>query len=251
MRNILANTNNRRKLRLAYESLLRQSPLVNVKFAVVSGQSGTGKTTAIANLAATTGAIYVTASPNWTPATMLRDILKELGAAPLNRVKDMEDIVVERLSASGQGLFVDEVDYLFSHRSPSSSSINSRGLSMLETLRVVHDRAGTPVILVGMEHLESKLMYREQLDRRISQRIRFGPMSQEDARTVADTCCEIHLDDELVQSLFAETTGSIGRFVLKLAEMEELSKTQGWEAMNANQYQQIQAAKRRKRGGAR
>ncbi|MEP0850624.1 ATP-binding protein [Funiculus sociatus GB1-A4] len=244
----LANTSNRRKLRLAYESLLRQPALVNVKFAVLSGQSGTGKTTAIANLAATTDAYYVSASPNWTPATMLRDIIRELGAAPLHRTKDMEDAVIKILSETRRGLFVDEADYFFSHRSPASPAISTKGLAMLETLRVIHDRAESPIILVGMEHLEAKLAHREQLDRRISQRIRFGPMTEDDARTVADSCCGIHLDEDLLIEIFKQTQGSIGRFVLRLAEIEEVSKTQGWEAMTANQYAQIQ---RGKRGGMR
>jgi len=208
---------------------------------VVCGLSGTGKTTAIAHLVAQTNSTYVCGSPNWTPTSMLADICVALGLAPVRIAKQMEDAVVERLAMGRKALFIDEADFFWS--SDSGTRLSKASLRMLETLRSIHDRAMVPVVLIGMEDLERKLAYRQQLDSRIAQRIRFQPCDVHDAKVLAETCCEITLSDDLVSELYMETVGNIRRLLVVMANLEKEARTQGWESINLAQFRQVSGKK--------
>jgi DNA transposition AAA+ family ATPase len=218
MRNKLALTKNVAALQVAFEALVSRDAGVP-GMGLVHGYTGAGKTTAVTRLVTRTRGVYVRANSGWTPAAMLARIMFELGAEPLHRRAAMLDFIAASMAQQQRPLFVDECDYLL------------KNPAMLDGLRDVHDLSGVPVVLVGMQGIERRLVHKPQLARRISQWVEFLPSDLEDARTLADTVCEVQLDDDLVARIHAEAKGSIGLMAVGLSRVEALAKANGWHAM--------------------
>ena len=235
MKNLLAQTENRRKLSTAYQNLLFQPDLLSVRMALVTGGSGFGKTKGVADLAANEkiAGIYISCSPNESPKSLLEQICIELDIEPAHRIITMQNLVIDRLKRFEQSLFVDEINALFDL---SSRGIPQKALAVLETLRHIHDKAGYPIILVGTDLVRKRLEIHEQLCRRISQRIEFTPMSQKDAQAVVETCCDVSLDEETINDAYLSCQGSIGRFVVLLSEIERYCRIQRLPGMNIDHY---------------
>ena len=220
MRNKLAPTKNVAALQLAYVALATREPGIP-GMGLVHGYTGAGKTTAVTWLVNRTEGVYVRATSSWTPAAMLGKVMQELGADPMHRRSAMLDYIADRLMEKQRPLFVDESDYLL------------RNAAMLDSLRDIHDVSGAPVILIGMAGIDRKLIHRPQLARRISHWVEFLPSDLDDARTLADTVCEIQIDDELLARVHAEAKGSIGLMVVGLSRIEALAKANSWKCVSA------------------
>lgn len=223
MRNKLAFTKGVESLSKTFESIAAREPGVP-GMGLVYGYTGAGKTTAVSWLVGRAGGLYVRATSQWTPSTMLAALMHELGAAPLQRRQAMLAHIVQQLGAKRRPLFVDEADYLL------------RDGDMLEALRDVHDLTGVPVLLIGMEGIERRLVHRPQLARRISHWVEFRPSDLDDARTLVATVCEVELDDELLARLHTEAKGSIGLMTVGLARIEAMAKANGWRRVTAEQW---------------
>jgi len=223
MRNKLAPTKNVAALRLAYEALAGRDHGVP-GMGLVHGFTGAGKTTAICELVTRVQGIYVRATSSWTPTSMLAKVQQELGAAPMQRRADMLDFIAARLTETQRPLFVDEADYLFSN------------VAMLDSLRDVHDLSGAPVVLIGMDGIAKRLIHRRQLAGRISHWVEFLPSDLDDARVLAQTVCEVILDDELLASVHAQAKGSMRLMTVGLARIEALAKANGWRDVSAEQW---------------
>lgn len=218
MRSKLAITKNVAALQVAFEALVSRD--VGIPgMGLVHGYTGAGKTTAITWLVNRTRGVYVRATSGWTPASMLGRIMVELGAEPLHKRASMLDFIAAQLAQQQRPLFVDECDYLLRHA------------AMLDGLRDIHDLSGAPVVMVGMQGIDRRLVHKPQLSRRISHWVEFLPSDLEDARTLADTVCEVQLDDDLVARIHAEAKGSIGLMSVGMSRVEALAKANSWKLM--------------------
>lgn len=232
MKKKLANTNNLMELAKAF-SILADDSTAEPHMGLIHGFTGSGKTTSIAWLLnrlpdlSPTGKIaykgvYVRAMAVWNAGVMLRTILGELGIeAAHSNAKNMA-MLCDRLQ-EGHALFIDEADYLF----------DGRDKRMLETLRDAHDSTGMPIVFIGMDGIERKLGNSKQLDRRVTQRVRFNALDLKDAQQVADTCCEVEIDPELVERLHVWAKGSIAMLVIGLTEIERTAKLQRLEQIDS------------------
>lgn len=224
MRNQMAIVKNVVALQDAYESLRNRDQGVP-GMGLVFGFTGAGKTTAIAWLVNRTNGVYVRANATWTPNAMLGAVMTELGSSPLhNGGAAMVNHIVQQLALSSRPLFVDEADYLFSN------------VKMVETLRDIHDMSGMPVVMVGMEGIERRLVHRLQLARRVSQWVEFQSADLDDTKTLAKTVCEVDIAPDLLEHLHEETKGSVGLMVVGLARIESLAKSNNWKRVDANQW---------------
>ncbi len=223
MRNKLAIVKNVVALQTAYESLAGRD-LGVPGLCLVHGFTGAGKTTAIAWLVNRVRGVYLRACATWTPSAMLGATMKELGAEPLNRSAAMVAHIAQQLATRNRPLFVDEADYLF------------RDLAMLETLRDIHDVSGSPIVLIGMEGIEKRIVHRLQFSRRISQWVEFLPTDAEDARTLADTVCEVEVKDDALHDLHAEAKGSMGLMVVGLSRMESHARANSWKFVDRERW---------------
>lgn len=225
MKHEMAIVKNVVRLRDAYDTLANRDTGIP-GMGLVHGNTGFGKTTAIAYLVNQVNGVYVRAAATWTPNAMLGVIMRELGAQPMhNGGAAMVDYIVQQLALEGRPLFVDEADYLFSYSA-----------KMIETLRDVHDLSGSPVILVGMEGIERRIVHRKQLARRISQWVEFLASDLEDARILADTVCEVQIADDLLEHMHADAKGSVGLMVVGMSRIESLAKTNGWRKVDLEKW---------------
>lgn len=194
---------------------------------LVWGKTGAGKTTAVTWLANKINAIFVRASATWTQRAMLNQILADLEVDPRGGSADCMILIQGAMAESGRPLIVDEADYLFH---PFGT------LKMLECLRDLHDQIGIPVILIGMEGIERKVVHRKQFSRRISHWVEFNPLDLTDARTLVETVCEVNLDDGLLEDLHAGAHGVIGDMMVGLARVEAYGKANHLELITRKNW---------------
>jgi len=218
MRHKMAIVKNILNLRNAYEALAQRGYGVE-GMGLVFGDAGFGKTTALTWLRAQTNAVHVRACATWTPTAMLKAIATELGFEPHYRSIDNVNEIVRQLATTNRGLYVDELDYLVGTEYLAKA---------LDTLRDIHDMSKMPVLLIGMAGIQRKLKSRLQLARRITQWVEFLPADLNDARVLADTVCEVQLDDELLADLHAKAKGNIGLIANGLARIEQFGKANGF-----------------------
>lgn len=199
------------------------------RMVLIHGATGVGKSTALAYFMNQFNAIYVEASPAWSIGSMLRALVTAAGHLPKGRAADMERQLVDEMMGEGRPLFIDELDYLFLPGQQTS-------LRMLEALHSIHDKSRMPVVMVGMDQIDRKLKHREQIARRIDQWVAFTDLDREDARTVADSLSEIAIEDDLLDRLFTETQGRMGRIRLGLAQVERLGKSKKWDRIDLDRW---------------
>jgi len=211
----------------AYE-YLRDANFKLPKVGLVHGFAGAGKSTAISYLSHAQGGCYVRATAAWTPRTMLKAILRNLGRDDINgNNQEQLDEINRLLQIAQKPLFIDEADYLFDRR------------GLLDLLRDIHDVAGVPLLLVGMERISRKVTSRELVASRVSQEVKFTPLTLEDACKVAEGICEVEVAEELVADLHEKAGGSIRRITVGLAQVEawflprgEVATLAPWKAAN-------------------
>ena len=180
---------------------------------LVYGDSGLGKSTAIAWLATRQNGIYVRALATTTPSSLLESICREIGIAARNsNVRTVEDIV-RSLALSNRPLFIDEADYLVERK------------QLVETLRDVHDLASVPVVLIGMKGIERKITTHPQLYNRIAQWVEFAPCSIEDTRMLAKELCEVEVRDDLLKQLHQQSGGIVRLVVIGLNRIEQVARS--------------------------
>ncbi len=193
---------------------------------VVVGESGTAKTTECVNLAKANNHIFLTISANETPHSLMTKLCLESGIAPWYRTTQMEQALIEHLGSARQAIFVDECDLLFRSR---------RKLGMIESLRIIHDLAVVPIVLIGPPELEFFLARYSHLNRRVVERVRFSGLTLGDAKGLVSDLCEVGIEYGVIRQIHAKYP-RIGDFLNHLQSIEDAAKTQCWEAINASQY---------------
>ena len=198
----IARTKNVVKLEGAFD-LVRERTDEEDALCLVYGQPGLGKTIATCALFVRERGILLRAQPGWTQKALLRDLLNELGSDIRGTNADCLREVQRQISENQRPIFVDEADFLF---------YDSRSL---ESLRAIHDQAGTPIVLVGMSTLpnspgiDRRIKRYPQLSSRITQWVEFLPADFEDTQELARACCEVPVADDLIEKLWTQSKGNI------------------------------------------
>jgi len=188
------------------------------------GLPGEGKSTTVAFACNSLDGIFLRANACWTATSMLGAMMVELGMAPMGRRAPMVDAVVKKLMEQPRPIFIDEADYLFSRP------------DMLDVLRDIYDITGSSVILIGMEEFARKIQARGKFARRITQWVEFAGIDLADARTVADTVCEVEVADDLVEHIHTAARANIGRMVTALARIERFGKTNALKTVTRSEW---------------
>jgi len=140
---------------------------------VVHGAAGIGKTWALRHVAGKFNALFCTALPFWTPHAMLTALARALDEAPLARTTALFAQLTQALSAAPRPIIIDEAD-----------RIADRPV-LLETLRILHDLTGAPLVFAGMDEMRRAIARRPQIRCRILHAIEFQPLTLDDARKIA------------------------------------------------------------------
>ena len=223
----LVRTKNMMLLHGAMEELIQRMGTSIPCMGLLVGRTGAGKTTAIATVVAKFNPVTIRAYAAGSLSSLLDSICTEL-KVDARRVSDKQMVICKALMDSRRALIVDEADYLTGI--PRS----------LDVLRDIHDTAKVPVILVGMSGLEGRLVHMRQLTRRISVNVTFEPCDLEDARLVADTLCEVTVEEDLLVHLHTVSRGCIGLLVVALARVEAHAKEQRHSSIDLKGWGQRQ-----------
>jgi DNA transposition AAA+ family ATPase len=197
------------------------------RIALVYGQAGYGKTTGVSWLSIRQNGVFLTASPVWTPNSMLSSIAREVGREVGRDNQKLMDEIVQALNITRRPLFLDDIDHIFECNQPRK---------LFETLRYLHDSANIPLFLVGMDRIGHKISRWEQLSSRVAQEVRFQPLNLEDAEKIAVKCCEVSLAGDLVAELHNKSGGSCRRMIVGLARIEAYAKGQGLKEISLPQW---------------
>ena len=83
-----------------------------------------------------------------------------------------------------------------------------------------------------MEEMARKVQTNGRFARRITQWVEFRGISLKDARTLADTVCEVAVEDDLLTRLHEASKANIGRMTTGLSRIERLAKFNKIESMS-------------------
>ena len=140
------------------------SRTLGLEMAAVVARAGRGKTTAIRRIATTMEEVVYVSYTGWlSHAGMLREISFAVAGAKPRSTQACFELLERMLNESRRIIAVDEADRM--------------SLRHLNVLRDLHDRCGTPIVLIGEEPLKGKLAQERRLISRISHELIFQPVA--------------------------------------------------------------------------
>lgn len=198
-----ATTNMTLALETMYEAI--NAPEGVDKMLIFYGQSGLGKSIAVANVANAVDAVYVSFNRLWTHKWLLAKIGHELGLVHMRGTTvAMLDAVIERINERRCPLIFDETDYMIERGTP-------------EILRDIYVETGVPLMMVGEEAFPDRVKRWERFDNRILRKTRALPLTTGDGRLLRDIyCTRVRIEDDLADHLTAMCKGVARHIVTAL-----------------------------------
>jgi len=224
MRRIFARTSNVDKFIAAMDRLHQRSYGIP-GMALVYGNPGLGRTHTVLWWYSQNNGIYVPAKRYMSPRWLLQEIVSELGASPSPRVADLFLQCKDLLMENPKTIIIDEIDYLIHD-------------AKVEVLRDIHDTTGTPIVMVGMEMADKKLMRFKHLFDRISEIVKFSDLTEQDIKMIIDQICEVKLSADAIQFIYS-LTNRFRRLVIWIYRVEAFAKTNGLKEISAAHLREI------------
>lgn len=190
---------------------LKKCPANIPKMALVYGGHELGKSQTILWWATNNDAVYVRANQGMTSRWLLSEIAEELGEIPFFHSKETFDLIEQKLKTNPKIIIVDEIDYLIEK-------------SAVETLRDLHDRTGSPMVLVGMGMADKKISRYKHLEDRIFEKLKFEYFNQQDISEIISQLSDIKFSESAIEYLSIQSNQF--RQIIKLInKIEKLAKT--------------------------
>ncbi len=211
MKKVFARTSNVIAFTSAMARLQKREPSIP-GMSLVYGEPGLGKTRTALWWAVQNDGVFVRTKKLMTGRWLLEEIVAELGEAPSARVPVLFRQVIDQLLSKPRTLIIDEVDYL---------AYDAR---VLETLRDIHDVAETPIVFIGMNEADKKLMRYKHLYDRFSEVVPFRPLSEADITSAAEQLCEVKLAKDAIAHIH-QTANRFRQVVVWFYKAEAVART--------------------------
>lgn len=178
------------------------------------GEPGLGKTEAAIHYCAMNGAVLIRTLEMMTGSWVLRTIVSELGGAPYYRSDKNFELVKQLLVSKPRTIIFDEVDRF------------TRKPEILESLRDIHDVCHCPMVFIGEEMADKKLMNNRRLYRRFVEIVRFEKLDIEGVKNFLGEVSVVNYKDDAVEEIARESNGKISEIITMIHHAE------GWAKRN-------------------
>jgi len=168
---------------------------------LVTGEPGLGKTETSISYCAQNGAVMIRTLQLMTGPWLLRKIVEELGSAPEKRISAIFDQIIDLQKTKPRTIILDEVDRF------------AEKTEILETIRDIHDVCHCPIVFVGEEMADKKLMRYRRLYRRFVGVVKFEKLDKNDVRDFVTSVADINIDVEAIDRMASESAGKISDIV--------------------------------------
>ncbi len=194
------------------------------RMALTVGEPGLGKTDAAIHYCAQNGAVMIRTLELMTGAWLVRRIVSELGAAPAYRTDKNFDLIAQLLASKPRTIIFDEIDR-FAHKP-----------EILETLRDIHDICHCPMVFIGEEMADKKLMSNRRLYRRFVDIVRFEKLDLEGVKNFLGEVSEIKYQDDAIERISNESNGKISEIITMIHRAEAVAKTNQAKNIGAKDF---------------
>lgn len=192
------------------------------------GAPGTGKTDVGQWYSTNQDVPYIRAHKITSKRSLLASIVGELKEAPSFRSDDLFNQIVESLIERPRPIIVDEVDYLV------------KG-GAVEVLRDINDMTNTPIIMIGMEHVDKKLKrFRHLFDRFVSI-VRFDLFANKEITDLAAEICNIPLSDCAIDFIEKSGHGKLRLTTTWFTRAEQLASRNKFDTVTAKHLKAYEA----------
>jgi DNA transposition AAA+ family ATPase len=182
------------------------------KMLLAVGEPGLGKTEAAIHYCAMSGAIFIRTLEMMTGSWTLRTIVSELGGAPYYRSDKNFELLKQLLDSKPRTIVFDEVDRF------------TRKPEILETLRDIHDVCRCPMVFIGEEMADKKLMHNRRLYRRFVEVVRFEKLDSEGVKQFLAETSEIKYQNDAVEQIAKESNGKISEIITVIHHAENWAR---------------------------
>lgn len=186
---------------------------------LVYGEPGLGKTYTIMWWAMQNSSIYIRCANNMNARWLLEEIVEEFNEIPHLRYSDLYNQTVKCLIERPKIILVDEVDYL------------TEEYKAVETLRDLHDKTNIPIVLIGMENADKKLLRYKHLYDRISEKCEFKSFNESDVAGIISELSDIPITDCGKKFIFTKTN-RFRQIVKFLNKIEQIGKSNGLNSID-------------------
>ncbi len=194
-------------------------------WAVFSGRSGDGKTTACSHVALRTDALLFECRSTWSTGTLIQAICDELNFGPIKgSISSKETKIIGALYDYPVPLIFDEADHLVKK-------------SLIDVIRGISDAARVPIVLIGEQHLPVKLEQFERAHNRVLSWEQTVPCDIDEAKQLLKLYSErIDIADDLLRKIVTDTDGSTRRIVTNIERVREFAMIHGLMMVDVKTY---------------
>lgn len=210
MKKTFIKTKNVKKFVALMDNLKKTPPNIP-KMALVYGTHGLGKSQTILWWATKNDAVYVRANQGMTSRWLLSEIAEELGESPFWHTQETFNLIEQNLKQNPKIIIVDEADYLIEKNT-------------IETLRDLHDRTLTPIVLVGMGSVDKKIARYKHLEDRIYEKLKFETFTKDDISEIINQLTELEFSDSAIEYLSLQSN-QFRQLIKIINKIEKLATT--------------------------
>jgi len=221
MKNVFVPIKNVKRFRSAVDRIHHAKLKGVERMALIFGAPGLGKTETALQYAASNGALYMRMKKLMSARWFLRELVDCLGRSPQWRTEELFNQVVDVLKDNRRTLILDEVDYF-----TSDSKVT-------ETLRDIHDVTGTPILFIGMQQADKRLMRYPHLYDRFVEVVKFEPLDREDVELMIKELPDVSFDEDAIDKVFAQSEGKIRRIMALLHRAEYIASRNRLKSISA------------------
>lgn len=200
------------------------------RIAVVSGEVGLGKTDAAAAYGAGNGAIVIRMWQMMTGHWLLTKMVNRLGEEPFWRTEKLAEQIEKNLKGRPRTIIFDDIDRFF-------QDVGSKKMDVIETLRDIHDVCHVPMVFIGEEWIEKKLIKFPRLNDRIVERVRFEKFNDADVSELISEVGEFKFAPEAIQKITTDAGGRIRPIMNLIDVAEKTAKIKGLKIIESKDLQ--------------